>query len=82
VRRYARSATCSPCGCGTGREAEDNPFRLSGGQGRVAGMNEHIEVDSGDVLLAVGTIRTAQKWIKYPQPQKRRSTSPAGFGDH
>jgi hypothetical protein len=24
-------------------------------RGRLAGMNEHIEVDSGDVLVTVGT---------------------------
>jgi hypothetical protein len=30
---------------------------MSGRRGRLAGMNEHIDVESGDVLVAVGTIR-------------------------
>jgi hypothetical protein len=28
---------------------------MSGPRGRVAAMNEHIDVESGDVLVAVGT---------------------------
>jgi hypothetical protein len=30
---------------------------MSGRRGRLAGMNNHIEVDSGDVLVTVGTTR-------------------------
>jgi hypothetical protein len=30
---------------------------MSGRRGRLAGMNEHIDVESGDVLVAAGTIR-------------------------
>jgi hypothetical protein len=28
---------------------------VSGGRSRLPGMNEHIEADSGDVLVTVGT---------------------------
>jgi hypothetical protein len=30
---------------------------MSGRRGRLAGMNEHIDVESGDVLVAVGMAR-------------------------
>jgi alkylated DNA repair dioxygenase AlkB len=30
---------------------------MSGRRGRLGGMNEHIDVESGDVLVAVGTAR-------------------------
>jgi len=34
--RVAAEGTCSPCGCGSGRGAEDNPSPVSGRRGRVA----------------------------------------------
>src|SRR4029450_12358093 len=81
VRGSARSPTSSPCGCGSCRRVEDDASPVSWPRGRLAGMNEHIEVDSGDVLLAAGTMKGAWLFAGDPGRGKWRASGPHFRGE-